>query len=208
MKQYKIHPFIKEESNRPNVGIVMRHTLNRQSATTWRTGKRHRGASRANWKVASMPPWSFLMMSRLPTTGKAPTSTSWTRKPTNPAYPFYPSSRWKGSAYNVNWSCRREAVWDGQNKAWLLWILHKWSTGGCSSKDESFQQCVFISCFGGYSLMWIYSSDTDKNTGSGDNTWSVKEEILCKISEGFIKEGKREGKLEVILSVMKSRIGT
>ena len=29
------------------------------------------------------------------------------------------------------------------------------------------------------------------------------EDILCKISEGFIKEGKREGKLEVILSVMK-----
>ena len=29
------------------------------------------------------------------------------------------------------------------------------------------------------------------------------EEILCKISEGFIKEGKREGKLEIILSVMK-----
>lgn len=31
------------------------------------------------------------------------------------------------------------------------------------------------------------------------------EEILCKISEGFIKEGKREGKLEVILSVMKKQ---
>ena len=29
------------------------------------------------------------------------------------------------------------------------------------------------------------------------------EVILCKISEGFIKEGKREGKLEIILSVMK-----
>ena len=29
------------------------------------------------------------------------------------------------------------------------------------------------------------------------------EEILCRISESFIKEGKREGKLEVILSVMK-----
>ena len=29
------------------------------------------------------------------------------------------------------------------------------------------------------------------------------EVILCKIAEGFIKEGKREGKLEIILSVMK-----
>jgi len=28
------------------------------------------------------------------------------------------------------------------------------------------------------------------------------EEILCKISEGFIKEGKREGKLEDILALM------
>ena len=31
------------------------------------------------------------------------------------------------------------------------------------------------------------------------------EDILCKISEGFIREGKREGKLEVILSVMKKQ---
>ena len=30
------------------------------------------------------------------------------------------------------------------------------------------------------------------------------EEILCKISEGFIKEGKREGKLEAILALMET----
>ena len=28
---------------------------------------------------------------------------------------------------------------------------------------------------------------------------------MCKISEGFIMEGKREGKLEIILSVMKKQ---
>ena len=30
------------------------------------------------------------------------------------------------------------------------------------------------------------------------------EELLCKISEGFIREGKREGKLEAILALMET----
>lgn len=30
------------------------------------------------------------------------------------------------------------------------------------------------------------------------------EEILCKISEGFIREGKREGKLEAVLALMET----